>query len=68
MTFAEKLRTYRAERGLTQQELAKLSNLSQPTICDYENGKVGAHPNNKIALALALHVKPSALDDDPEPR
>lgn len=66
MTFAEKVKKYRVERGLSQTELAKLSNLSQPQICDYENGKSGAHTNNKIALALALRVKPSMLDDDRE--
>lgn len=66
MTFGEKLKRFRTDKGLTQAELAKMANLSQPQICDYERGNDGIHPNNKIALALALGVKPSQLDDDRE--
>lgn len=66
LSFAEKIKKFRMERGPTQKELANLANISQPQICDYENGKSGAHPNNKIALALALRVKPSELEDDKE--
>ena len=66
MTFAEKVRKYRTERGLSQAELAKLANLSQAQICDYENGKSKIHPNSKIVLAMALNVKPSDLDNDRE--
>ena len=66
MTFGEKLRKIRQDRGLTQAELAEMSNLSQPQICDYENGKSSAHPNNKIVLSMALGVKPSELNDDLE--
>lgn len=69
MTFGEKLKAYRQNRNLTQAELAKLANLSQVQISDYERGvtaRRSVHPNNIIALALALKVKPSALDDDRE--
>ena len=66
MTFGEKVRKYRTDRGLTQVELAEMANLSQVQISDYENGKSGAHPNNKIVLAMALNIKPSDLDDDKE--
>ena len=66
MTFAEKVKKYRTERGLTQEELAKLANLSQVQISDYERGISGARINNKIMLARALNVKPAMLDDDKE--
>ena len=66
MTFAEKVRKYRSDRGLSQAELAKLSNLSQVQISDYERGISGARTNNKIMLARALNVKPEMLDDDKE--
>jgi transcriptional regulator with XRE-family HTH domain len=69
MTFGEKLKAYRQNRNLTQAELAKLSNLSQVQISDYERGVTTrrcVRTNNIIALALALKVKPSQLDDDRE--
>lgn len=66
MTFAEKVKKYRTERGLTQEELAKLANLSQVQISDYERGISGARINNKIMLARALNVNPAMLDDDKE--
>ena len=38
MTFGEKLRKYRKEKGLTQAELAKLAGTSKTTIVNYEGG------------------------------
>ena len=35
----EALKTYRERTGVTQTELARRCNVSQPTICDIENGK-----------------------------
>lgn len=37
--FGEVLRTYRKEQGITQDELAKLANLSRKVIIDLEKGK-----------------------------
>lgn len=51
-------------RGMTTTELANAANLAQPTITQYEKGIRRPHPNMKIALAAALRVKPSDLDDD----
>lgn len=66
MTFGKKLRKIREDKGLTVTELAEKAHLSQPTVSQYENGDRNPHPNMKMALALALGVKPSALDDDRE--
>jgi transcriptional regulator with XRE-family HTH domain len=35
----EALKTYRERTGMSQAELARLCEVSQPTICDIENGK-----------------------------
>lgn len=67
MTFGQKVRKYREERGLSVTELAKMANLAQPTISQFESGvRKHPYPNTKIALAMALRVKPSDLDDDQE--
>lgn len=39
MTFGEKLRKIRVEKGLKQSELAKAANLGLNTISNYESGK-----------------------------
>ena len=39
MTFGEKVRRLRKEKGWTQAELAKLSGLSLRTIISYEKGE-----------------------------
>ena len=36
MTFGEKLRKYRIEKGLTQAELAKVAGLGLKTITNYD--------------------------------
>lgn len=38
MAFAENVRKLREEKGLTQQELANLVEIAQPTIAQYEKG------------------------------
>lgn len=38
MTLSEKMMWYRAEHGLSQQELADLCGLSKMTICQIEKG------------------------------
>jgi HTH-type transcriptional regulator/antitoxin HipB len=37
--FGEALRSYRKEQGITQDELAKMANLSRKVIIDLEKGK-----------------------------
>lgn len=56
MTFAEKLKKLRAEKGLTQEEIAKLANISQPSYWAYENKGVIPLKNNQLQLARVLGV------------
>lgn len=65
MTFGQKVRKLREERGMTTTELAELAHIAQPTVSQYESGaRKNPYPNTKIAIAMALDVKPSDLDDD----
>lgn len=54
MTFGEKLKSLRKERGLTAKQLAKKSGLTAVSISNYENGH--RKPNlvgiSKLASAL----------------
>lgn len=59
MTFGEKLRKHRKEKGLTQAELAKLAGLGLKTITNYEKGST--YPQNrevygKLAEILGIDV------------
>ncbi len=38
MSFAEKVKKLREEKGLTQAELANMIGIAQPTIAQYEKG------------------------------
>ncbi len=67
MTFGEKVKMYRTQKGWTLEELSKLTGLSVQAISAYETGKNRPLPVSKMAIASALHVKPSALDDDVRP-
>lgn len=67
MKFGEKLRMYRTQRGLTMDELAELTGLSQQAISMYETGnRKSPLPVAKKSLARALKIKPELLDDDKE--
>jgi transcriptional regulator with XRE-family HTH domain len=60
-----KLKAIREAKGLTQTELAKRANLTQPFISELENG-IKKNPSYLVIqkLARALGVKPSDLLDD----
>ena len=67
MTFGQKVRKLRTDKDLTIAELSKLTGLSESAIKLYELGeRRNPLPVAKMALASALHVKPSQLDDDRE--
>lgn len=51
MTFAEKLKSLRKERGLTQMKLAATTNLSLGVIADIESGR--RDPSKEVAKRLA---------------
>jgi transcriptional regulator with XRE-family HTH domain len=55
--FAVALAMLREERGLTQQQLAESSGLSQPMLARYENGQIPTVPTlQRLAAALSARV------------
>jgi transcriptional regulator with XRE-family HTH domain len=57
-----RLKEHRQRRGLTQMELAKLSDVGRATIAAIEGGKrTRVHPATRRRLAKALKVKPEEL-------
>jgi transcriptional regulator with XRE-family HTH domain len=61
MSHLERLREHRQRRGLTQIELAKISDVGRATIADLEAGKRGAYQSTVRKLARALKVRPHDL-------
>lgn len=55
------LKAWRAERGVSQQELADLSGLSAGLIGLIETGRRQPGPANLISIARALGVSPHAI-------
>jgi transcriptional regulator with XRE-family HTH domain len=55
------LREARAEAGVTQQELERLSGIPQVTISSLERGRRRAYPRTADALAEALGCSPIEL-------
>ncbi len=51
---------YRTLKGLTQQDLADMTDLSREYICDIENEKRNKHPTiavlGRISEALGVHI------------
>lgn len=64
MTFAQRLETLRLSKGFTQEEIAKLVNISQPSYCAYERGYNLPHKNTQIQLAKVLGVTVERLMND----
>ena len=54
MTFGEKLRKYRKEKGLTQAELAKMAGLGLRTIINYEKG--ATYPQDRKVYATLAEI------------
>ena len=61
MKFSDKVLYLRKKRGLTQQELATLANVTQGAIQGYETGRIVPHPNTLIQLSKVLNVSPADL-------
>ena len=65
-TLAQRLKHARTEAKLTQQQLAKLSGVSQSDISKIEKGKIKSTPS-VIPLALALRIDPVLLQTGEPP-
>jgi transcriptional regulator with XRE-family HTH domain len=61
LSYLGRLKEHRKRRGLTQIELAKISDVGRATIADLEAGKRGAYRSTVNKLARALKVKPHEL-------
>ena len=58
MKIGKRIRHYREKKGLTQRELAKLINVSERTIGNYETDTRTPHLDLISMIAKALDVKP----------
>jgi transcriptional regulator with XRE-family HTH domain len=61
--FGVILRTYRLERGLTQEQLSERVDVVRSFICTLESGKKQPSLNMVLRLASALGVRPGELVD-----
>lgn len=62
MTFGERLRTIRAQQGMTLAQVASKTGVSEATVQRYESGEIKNPPQDRlVALAKALGVTEAAL-------
>src|SRR4051812_11823574 len=66
MTFGEKLKELRAQAGLTQAQLAELSDVPLGTIRDYEQGKRDPLLSTAQKLAGALNQSLDVFSPQPQ--
>lgn len=64
MKFSEKIKAARLYRGMSQTELANVSDLSLRTIQNYESGTEPKQTSTYTRLASALHITAESLMDD----
>lgn len=65
MDFREMIIRYRGERGLSQQELADLLQVTRQTVSRWESGKSRPQPGQIASICAALHIDVRTLDDLP---
>jgi transcriptional regulator with XRE-family HTH domain len=59
--MAQSLRNLRESKGLSQDDLVKLSGVAKGTIVDFELGRRRPRPSTRRRLAEALGVKPEDI-------
>lgn len=59
--FGQRLRATRLEKGISQDELALISNLSRSYVCKLDRGKGNISLKVLYQLAEALEVQPQEL-------
>lgn len=65
-SIGERIKYYRAEKGLTQKELAKQTNLALGTIQQYEAGKRKPRLSALISISKVLGAPSLLMDIDPQ--
>ena len=63
MDVGNRIKEIRKKRGLTQEQLGKLLNISQTMVAQYENNKRKPKLETLQKIATALKVPVSELDD-----
>ena len=61
IVFGKKVKEFRLERKLTQQQLATIANVETNQIYRVENGKNGSTLSTIVAIAIALGKNPKDL-------
>lgn len=56
MSYSEKIKRLRKDKGITQKELAKKLEISQPMLAQLERGTKALSVNMAVAIAEALKV------------
>ena len=68
MIVRKNMKRIRNERGLTQQDLADMTELSREYICDIENESRNKHPTiavlGRIAEAMDIHIVNFFVSDE----
>ncbi len=64
MTFGEKLKYLRKQKGVTQTELAELTGIHQVSIAKYEKDKMVPQPEQLEKITEALNVSRNIFVDD----
>jgi transcriptional regulator with XRE-family HTH domain len=67
-TFGTLLRKHRINAGLTQDQLAKIASVGQPSLSDYENDRKEPTLRRAVRLAAALEVSLDVLAAPLRPR
>ena len=61
MNFAQRLQILREQKGLTQEEISILINVTEPAYCAYECGKRLPSKNTQIQLAKVFKISVDEL-------